>query len=61
MVKNLSASTGDIEDTGLNPWVCKIAWRRAWQLQYSGLENPVDKGTTYSPWGHKELNMTEAT
>ena len=26
-------------------------------LQYSCLENPMDGG--YSPWGHKESDMTE--
>ena len=26
-------------------------------LQYSCLENPMDRG--YSPWGRKELDMTE--
>ena len=25
-------------------WVGKIPWRRAWQLQYSCLENPMDRG-----------------
>ena len=28
---------------GLDPWVGKIPWRRVWQLQYSWLENPVDR------------------
>ena len=31
-------------------------------LQYSCLENSMDKGTwwaTYSPWGHKESDTTE--
>ena len=28
-----------------DPWVGKITWRRAWQpLQYSCLENPMDRG-----------------
>ena len=30
-------------------------------LQYSCLENPMDRGAVhggYSPWGHKELDMT---
>ena len=30
-------------------------------LQYSCLENPMDRGAGYSPWGHKELDTTEAT
>ena len=30
---------------GSNPWVGKIPWRRVWQpLQYSCLENPMDRG-----------------
>ena len=30
---------------GFNPWVRKIPWRRKWQpLQYSCLENPMDRG-----------------
>ena len=31
MIKNLSASAGDIMRRGFNPWVRKIPWRRAWQ------------------------------
>ena len=30
-------------------------------LQYSSLENPTEKGVRHSPWGCKELDMTEAT
>ena len=29
---------------------------KGYLLQYSGLENSMD---LYSPWGHKELDMTE--
>ena len=30
-------------------------------LQYSSLENPIDRGAwwSYSPWGRKEWDMTE--
>ena len=28
----------------LNPWVRKILWKRAYPLQYSCLENPMDRG-----------------
>ena len=28
-------------------------------LQYSCLENPMDKGASCSPWGCKESDMTE--
>ena len=32
-------------------------------LQYSCLENPMDKGARWATvrWGHKELDMTEVT
>ena len=30
-------------------------------LQYSCLENPMDRGTGYSPYGRKESDTTEAT
>ena len=42
---------------GFDPWVGKIPWRRErlstpvfWPGEFHGL---------YSPWGHKELDMTE--
>ena len=42
---------------GFDPWVGKIPWRRErlptpgfWPGEFQGL---------YSPWGHKELDMTE--
>ena len=28
-------------------------------LQYSGLENPMERGASWAPWGRKELDMTE--
>ena len=28
-------------------------------LHYSCLENPMDKGAWWAPWGHKESDMTE--
>ena len=46
MVKNLL----QCRRPGFNPWVGKIPWRREWlptpvyPLQYSCLENPVDRG-----------------
>ena len=45
-----------------NPWVGKIPWRRKWQptpvllpRKFHGWRSLVG----YSPWGHKELDMTE--
>ena len=47
-----------------NLWVRKSPWRRAWQPtpvflpeESDGQRSLVD----YSPWGHKESDMTEAT
>ena len=44
MVKNLPANAGDVGH-GFDPWVGKILWRRACNpLQYSCLDNPMDRG-----------------
>ena len=46
----------------LDPWVRKIPWRRKWQStpvslpgEFHGQRSLVG----YSPWGHKELDMSE--
>ena len=47
---------------GFDPWVGKIPWRRTCNpLQYSCLKNPHRQRSLvgYSPWSHKESNMTE--
>ena len=40
-----------------------VAHNKEWQLQYSCLENPMDRGTMslvgYSPWGCKESDTAE--
>ena len=49
---------------GFNPWVRKIPGEgHGNPLQYSCLEYPMDGGVWlgYSPWGHKESDVTEAT
>ena len=53
MVKNVPAML----ETGFDPWVGKIPWKRErlptpvfWPGEFHGL---------YSPWGHKESDMTE--
>ena len=44
VVKNLPTNAGGTGDADLTPWVGKIPWRRKWQpLQYSCLENPMDR------------------
>ena len=58
MVKNLPA----MRETWVWSWVGKIPWKRACNpLQYSALENPRGRRSLvgYSPWDHKELDMTE--
>ena len=62
VAKNLPANTGDIKRYGFNPWVRKIPWRRKWQPtpvflpgKYHGQRSLVG----CSPWGSKELDMTE--
>ena len=45
-----------------NPWVRKIPWRRAWQLTLVFLPGEFHGQRSlagYSPWGHKESDMTE--
>ena len=46
MVKNLPANAGDIRDTGLIPGLGRAPGEgNGNPLQYSFLENPVDRGT----------------
>ena len=58
-VKNLPA----MQETQVQSLGQEDPWRREWNpLQYSCLENFMDRRTrwaTYSPWGCKELAMTE--
>ena len=47
-----------------SPWVRKIPWRRAWQptlVLLPGKSHGQRSLVGYSPWGLKELDMTEAT
>ena len=64
MVKNPLANAGDIRDEGLDLWVRKIPWRRAWHPTPVCLpgESHGQRGLAgYSPWGRKELDTTEVT
>ena len=59
--KNLPANSGDAREM-VNPCARKIPWRRAWQpsLVFSPGESQVQRILAgYSPWGRKELDMTE--
>ena len=61
VVKNPPAKAGDGRKCRFDPWVGKIAWKRKWPPTPAFfLENPMDRGA-YSPQGHKESDMTEAS
>ena len=58
MVKCLST----MWETGFDPWVRKIPWRRKWQstpVLLPGKSHGHRSLVGYSPWGRKELDMTE--
>ena len=64
VVKYLPANPGDIKRWGFDPWVGKIAWRRAWQPtlvllpgEFHGQRSLVG----YSPWGGKRIRHNWAT
>ena len=45
-----------------DPWVRKIPWRRAWQPTLVFLPGKFHGQRSlagYSPWGHKQSNVTE--
>ena len=56
VVNNLPVNAGDM-GSGRSP-----GGGKGNPLQYSCLENPVDRGAvTYSPWGHKRVSHNLAT
>ena len=59
VVKNLPANVGDASDAGSIPASGRFpGGGNGHPLQYSCLKNSTDRGA-YSPWGWKELDMTE--
>ena len=63
MVEDPPANAGDIRDAGSIPGSGRFPGRgHGNPLQYSCLENPHEQRSLvgYSPWGRKELDMTEA-
>ena len=47
-----------------DPWVGTIPWRRKWQptpVFLPGESHGQRSLVGFSPWGHKELDLTEAT
>ena len=62
MVKNLPANAGDARDSGSIPGLGRFPWSRKWQLSLLFLPRKFhgQRGLAgYSPWGLKELDMTE--
>ena len=62
VVKNSPGNAGDSKRLRFNPRIEKIPWRRKWQPipvflpeKFHGLRSLG----RYSPWGHKESDMTE--
>ena len=49
-------------ETGFDPWVWKIPWRRKWQsapVLLPGKSHGQRSLVGYSPWGRKESDTTE--
>ena len=64
MVKNPPAMAGNIMRRRFNPWVGRIAWRRAWQptpVLLPGECHGQRSLEGYNPYCHKESDMTEVT
>ena len=67
MVKNPPANAGDLRDGGSVTGLGRSpGGGQGHPLQYSCLEDPMDRGAWwslegYSPQGHKESDATEAT
>ena len=64
VVKNLRANTGNKREVGSVSGLGRSpGGGRSNPLQFSCLENPMDRGTWWDMihGGHKELDMTEAT
>ena len=61
MVKNPPTNAGDARDTGWDPWVIKIPWRRKWLttlVSFPGDSDGQRSLAGYSLWGRKELDIT---
>ena len=59
MVKNPPTNAGDTE---FDPWLKKIPWKREWQrtpVLSPGKSHGQRSPSSYSPWGHKDLDTTE--
>ena len=61
MIQNMPTIAAYVRDAGLIPWLGRSPGGELGNLlQYSCLENPVDRGAWWA-WGHKQSDMTEVT
>ena len=61
VVRNLPSNAGEVRDMGSIPGSGRsFGGEHGNPPQYSCLENPTNR-EAYSPWGHKESDMTKAT
>ena len=63
-VKKLPATAGDVKDGGSIPGSGRISWKTEWQpasVFLLGESQGQRSLVGYSPWGHKESDMTEVT
>jgi len=64
VVKNPPANAGDNNRCGFDLWIGKIPWSKKWQptlVFLPGESHGWRSLVAYSPWGHKDLDMTECT
>ena len=64
MVKNPPANAGDVRDAGSITGLVRFSGGgNGYSLQYSCLENPMDRGDWWATVhkGHKESDMTDGT
>ena len=64
VVKYPSANSGDVRDMGLIPGLGRSSREgNGYPLQYSCLRKSHGQRSlmVYSPWSHRELDMTEVT
>ena len=62
VVKNLLANTGDVMRCEFDPWIRKIPWRMKLLptlVFLPGKSHRQRNLAGYSPWSHKESDMTE--
>ena len=62
VVKTLPASAGDTGDVGFDSWIGQVPQKRKWQptpVFLPGKCHWQKNLTSYSPWGHEELDMTK--